>query len=441
MEASEERLEALDLNQQAVMLLKSGNIADAKERLERAIELDPMLMENYKNYGDVYMAEQDYKEAKNLYKKALLIDKRGELYFLYGNACFMADDVHEGLENYNLALSNGYDSEEMLFFMGMAYEHLNDESMALRYFQKACIKNPSRPDFIVKKIMTLLNLGMEEEAEESIRELIKTAPELYDGYHLRTQMLIRRKDYTAAAASAKEASDKFPEDADLMYDYAQSVALSGDYKKAYQLVEQAKSMKYFEDAKRNFTLLEAQIAAEDQDVDRAIRCCGMCIDMEKEGVFDGEARFMMMNLQLTKPDFEAALVQAQALIDSQKEDSYYYAALYYRPFCMKQLGRTDEVQKYLKEANSYYRLCTLKHPEAADAYLYRAMCLKDMEEYDKALEMIEFVDKITNGIVEVHTLRAEIYRALGKEAQAEEEMQKAYQEKPELRNVFEKEEN
>lgn len=441
MEASEERLEALDLNQQAVMLLKSGNIADAKERLERAIELDPMLMENYKNYGDVYMAEQDYKEAKNLYKKALLIDKRGELYFLYGNACFMADDVHEGLENYNLALSNGYDSEEMLFFMGMAYEHLNDESMALRYFQKACIKNPSRPDFIVKKIMTLLNLGMEEEAEESIRELIKTAPELYDGYHLRTQMLIRRKDYTAAAASAKEASDKFPEDADLMYDYAQSVALSGDYKKAYQLVEQAKSMKYFEDAKRNFTLLEAQIAAEDQDVDRAIRCCGMCIDMEKEGVFDGEARFMMMNLQLTKPDFEAALAQAQALIDSQKEDSYYYAALYYRPFCMKQLGRTDEVQKYLKEANSYYRLCTLKHPEAADAYLYRAMCLKDMEEYDKALEMIEFVDKITNGIAEVHTLRAEIYRALGKEAQAEEEMQKAYQEKPELRNVFEKEEN
>lgn len=440
MEASEERLEALDLNQQAVMLLKSGNIADAKERLERAIELDPMLMENYKNYGDVYMAEQDYKEAKNLYKKALLIDKRGELYFLYGNACFMADDVHEGLENYNLALSNGYDSEEMLFFMGMAYEHLNDESMALRYFQKACIKNPSRPDFIVKKIMTLLNLGMEEEAEESIRELIKTAPELYDGYHLRTQMLIRRKDYTAAAASAKEASDKFPEDADLMYDYAQSVALSGDYKKAYQLVEQAKSMKYFEDAKRNFTLLEAQIAAEDQDVDRAIRCCGMCIDMEKEGVFDGEARFMMMNLQLTKPDFEAALVQAQALIDSQKEDSYYYAALYYRPFCMKQLGRMDEVQKYLKEANSYYRLCTLKHPEAADAYLYRAMCLKDMEEYDKALEMIEFVDKITNGIAEVHTLRAEIYRALGKEAQAEEEMQKAYQEKPELRNVFEKEE-
>lgn len=441
MEASEERLEALDLNQQAVMLLKSGNIADAKERLERAIELDPMLMENYKNYGDVYMAEQDYKEAKNLYKKALLIDKRGELYFLYGNACFMADDVHEGLENYNLALSNGYDSEEMLFFMGMAYEHLNDESMALRYFQKACIKNPSRPDFIVKKIMTLLNLGMEEEAEESIRELIKTAPELYDGYHLRTQMLIRRKDYTAAAASAKEASDKFPEDADLMYDYAQSVALSGDYKKAYQLVEQAKSMKYFEDAKRNFTLLEAQIAAEDQDVDRAIRCCGMCIDMEKEGVFDGEARFMMMNLQLTKPDFEAALAQAQALIDSQKEDSYYYAALYYRPFCMKQLGRMDEVQKYLKEANSYYRVCTLKHPEAADAYLYRAMCLKDMEEYDKALEMIEFVDKITNGIAEVHTLRAEIYRALGKEAQAEEEMQKAYQEKPELRNVFEKEEN
>ena len=71
----------------------------------------------------------------------------------------MKDNEHEGLEYYKLALSNGYDNDEMLLFMGMAYEHLNDDQMALRYFQRACIKNPSRPDYFVKKISCELRVN------------------------------------------------------------------------------------------------------------------------------------------------------------------------------------------------------------------------------------------------------------------------------------------
>ena len=155
MSNNEIRLEAQDLNQQAVMLIKANSLEAAKEKIEKAIDLDPMLMDSYKNYGDYYMALQLYENAKNMYKKALLIEKKGELYFLYGNACFMLDEVHDGLEYYNLALSAGFDNEDMLFFMGMAYEHLNDDQMALRYFTKATQKNPSRTDNLVKKITTM----------------------------------------------------------------------------------------------------------------------------------------------------------------------------------------------------------------------------------------------------------------------------------------------
>ena len=83
------------------------------------------------------------------------MEKVPAVYFLYGNACFMNDEIHEGLEYYNHAISAGYDTDEMMFFMGMAYEHLNDDRMALRYFQRACTKNPSRPDYIIKKIAVL----------------------------------------------------------------------------------------------------------------------------------------------------------------------------------------------------------------------------------------------------------------------------------------------
>ena len=210
MDANEMRLEAQDLNQQGVMLLKTGSIDAARAKFDKAIELDPMLMDSYKNYGDLYMSLQEYQNAKNSYKKAILIEKNGMLHFLYGNACFMNDELHEGLESYNLAISEGFDSDEMMFFMGMAYEHMHDDNMALRYFQKACVKNPSRPDYLVKKIGALVRLGMYDSANESADELLAKAPEMFDGYHIKTQLLLHEEKYDEAITFAKAASDRFP---------------------------------------------------------------------------------------------------------------------------------------------------------------------------------------------------------------------------------------
>ncbi len=426
------RLEAQDLNQQGVMLLKSGNHEAAKAKFDKAIEIDPMLMDSYKNCGDYYMSMQKYQEAKNMYKKALLIEKNGLLYFLYGNACFMNDELHEGLENYNMAISEGFDGEEMMFFMGMAYEHLNDDNMALRYFRKACIKNPSRPDYIVKKIGVLVRLGMYESANESTDELLAKAPEMFDGYHIKTQLLLHEEKYDEAITFAKAASERFPEDSDLLYDYAKALSLAKKLEEAIKVIDSAKAMKYFADAKRQFVLLEGQIFAECNNYEKAIACCDECIALEAESGFDGEARFMLMNLYLAEPNYQKAFDQAVEIVKQDAEDLYYYAALYYRPFCSKQLGNSDEASKFYKEANSIYRLATLKNPAAIDIYLYRAMCLKDMEEYDKSLEMLDFIAGLSNQIAEVHTIRADIYRIQGRKSLAEEELQKAYQIKPEL---------
>lgn len=415
------------------MLLKVNNIEAARKKFDEAINMDPMLIDSYKNYGDLYMATGDYDDAKNSYKKALLIEKKGEIYFLYGNACFMNDEVHEGLENYNLALSAGFDNEEMLFFMGMAYEHLNDDQMALRYFRKACIKNPSKPDYLVKKISVLLRLDMLDAAEEGIEELLKNSPELYDGYHIKTQLLLHKGLLDEAIAFSKYASDRFPEDVDLLYDYARCNSLAQKYDIAFQLIENAKRMKYYEASEHKLLLLEAQIAAENQDIVRAISCCEQCISLEDITGFNGEARFMLMNLHLAENNYEKALKEAIKIVDKNAEDEYYSAALYYKPFCLRQLGKEEEAEKYYKEANSIYRLVTLEDPSAVDVYLYRVMCLKDIGEHDKAFELLEFIEALGVEIAETHTLRADIYRTLGEEVQANEEMEKAYKLKPELR--------
>lgn len=437
METNEVTLQAQDINQQGVILAKAGNIDAAIEKFNKALELDPMLIDTYKNFGDLYLHVGNYADAKNYYKKALLIEKKGEIYFQLGNACFMNDEPHEGLKNYNLALSAGYDNDEMLFFMGLAYEHLNDDRMALRYVQKALIKNPSRPDYKVKKINILLRLSMMEDALAAVDELLLNDPELYDGYHIKTNLLLEEKKYEEAIAAAKAATDKFPEDADLMFDYAKAVALSERYEDAKKIVNNAKVMKYYEESKAEFALLSAQISAEMGNIDEAIKECDECISLENEGECFAEARFMLINLALTKPDFGKALEQAQAIIDNAEHNSYYYAALYYRPYCQKKMGEDEKAENNFKEAISMYRLLTLQNPGAVDAYLYRTMCLKDTGKFDEALELLEFIENLNNHIAEVYTLRADIYNLSGRNELAKDELEKAYAIKPELREAFE----
>lgn len=430
---NEKNLEVLDLNQQGIALFQAGNIEAAKEKYEKAIDIEPMVADSYKNLGNLYLRMEQYQEAKNIYKKALLIEKSGEVYFQYGNACFLSDEPHEGLEAYNLALTAGFDNDEMLFFMGMAYQHMGDNKMALRYIQKAMVKNPSKPDYKVKKIELLLNFHMMEEAKNAIDELLISDPELYDGYHLKTAILLDEKEYEQAWQNAKTAAERFPEDADLMFDYAYATALAGKQQEALKVLNNAKQMKYFEMAKPKFTLLEAQIYAERGNIEVAVEKCQQCISFESENIIFAEARFMLINLLLVQEDFETALLHANIILEHGEEDSYYFSALYYKPFCLKKLNRIEEAKAEYKTSISLYRLATLKNTAAFDAYLYRVMCLRDTEQYEEALELLDFFENLTDEIAEIYTLRADIYNLTDKKLLAKEELEKAYKIKPELR--------
>ena len=142
---------------------------------------------------------------------------------------------------------------------------------------------------------------------------------------------------------------------------------------------------------------------------------------------------MMVNIYMLKQEFEQAAKHAETIIRHNGKDRFYYAALYYRAYCMKQLGRTEDAEKYYKEAISLYRLATLNNAKTFDAYIYRSMCLRDIEEYDKALELLELMENISPNIAEIYTLRADVYKLMGKELLMKEALEHAYELKPELK--------
>lgn len=113
-----------------------------------------------------------------------------------------------------------------------------------------------------------------------------------------------------------------PEDADLRYDYIKALSMKKEFKTAFSLLDQASQIKYYEDSKHQFLLLKAEILAEDNQYEAALEVCNSCVEMETADFFNGEARFMAMNLQLAKPDYEESLRHADVLVKKNKEDLY-----------------------------------------------------------------------------------------------------------------------
>ena len=88
---------------------------------------------------------------------------------------------------------------------------------------------------------------------------------------------------------------------------------------------------------------------------------------------------------------------------------------------MKMLGRTEESIPLYQEAIREYRNQSLEAPGNMDAYLLRAMCLRDIEQYEKALELIDYVISLQSDRGEPRLVRITILDALGRNEEAEEE--------------------
>lgn len=66
-----------------------------------------------------------------------------------------------------------------------------------------------------------------------------------------------------------------------------------------------------------------------------------------------------------------------------------------------------------------FRRQSLDAPGNLDAYLLRAMCLRDMEQYEKALELIDYVVALQPDRAELLFIKVSILEALGRTEEAE----------------------
>jgi tetratricopeptide (TPR) repeat protein len=425
---------------QGNVLAGQGLYEEAIAFLDKAERENPMEIEVYLTKGIIYANLEKYDDAGEQFEKALKVDRSsGVAYFHLGSVAIMNGDTALGFERYNKAITNGYDDAQIYFSIGLLHEDAGEFDMALRQYSKAISKDPMRADIRIRKAQLYQLLDRIPEALQTLDETILTNPDIFEGYHHKFSILLGLKQYDKAQELLDQAAELFPKDQGFALDRS---TLLIEQNKIEEALEWLKTLEAKEDTEswvlRRIYMDRAQIYSENEDINSAI------VELEKAKAlsekineFDEEIQFLLCSCFLAAEDFEKLLVYSRVMLEKAEDGYQKESVRYYEPLALKMLDRMDEALPLYNEAISEYRNQSLARPGDMDSYMFRVMCLRDIEQYEKALELVDYVVTLQPELGEVRMLRAAVLESMGRTEESEKEAKEAVSMLPEnLRQVI-----
>lgn len=417
---------------QGIVLYEQDKFEDARIYFEKAAAEDQMNDETYILIAQTYIMQDDYAAARENLKKALLIDKkRGTTYFHLGNVEMLDGNMDAAKEYFTKAISLGEDSVQIYINLAAAEEERRDYAKAMTYYDKVLALDKYNADARLRKIQLFLMHGRMPEALKACDQMLETCPEVFEGYHYKAGVLCEMNRPAEAKALLDTAIKRFPDDADLYFDMVGVLQQLGESETALAMLEE--KVPITEDNALEYHKRKAQLYMGLLRVDAALEELKPVYDAEH----DPESGYLLACIYMSREDYASLLEVTQQMVDTQELDSYYYAALYYRAIALQRLGRTADGEQALREANVLFRAECAKKPGQMELYMYRAMCHKELQEYQKAMDMIDYLLRAAPENGEVYLLRSRIYEQLGEKEKAAADKAKAFEIQPQLRSVTE----
>lgn len=420
---------ALEYLQQGELLLKKGCYENAIIFFQKAEKEDPFNRDIYIDMGVSYANLDQYENAEKSFLKALQVSKDvGVIYFHLGNICFLKDDKAKGIQYYNLARSKGYEDAQMYFSLGLLFEEDGDSALALRNYNKAIMIDPLRSDARIRKARLYINNKQYPEALQTLDDMIMACPDVFEGYHLKYKILNNTGDYEKAQQVLDKARILFPNDLGFILDQADLFINLKQYDNALAILDEAEKKDQDIMGRHGVAIERARISALTNNMDKTIfylkEAKRMYTEMETPTI-DFEATFFLMNCYMNIENYAEALSCARELKEEKEGGYYYLSSFYYEPFCLQKLQQENEAMSLYHKNVEELRDYSLKNPSNMDCYFFRILCLKELKNYEKALELTKYLLMINEDMAEAYTLRALIFTEMGREEEAAREKAKA----------------
>jgi tetratricopeptide (TPR) repeat protein len=408
-----------EYNAQGKVLLSAGNYEAALKYFDKAEAEDPMLRETYMNQGECHIYLGEYDKAKSAYEKALLLDKQdGEVYFHLGNIAFLQEQADEGRTQYANAVNAGYDDPQMYIHLGFMLLNENSPEKAVEQFNKALARDKFQAEAWLNKAKAYASMGRMPEALQALDGMIEYLPEIFEGHHYKALFLCEQRRYPEAQVVLDKALRLFPDDIDLHFD--QLLLLE-----AQERLSQA--LKYygehFAESENPLHLHEkAKLLAANDRVEEALILYDLLFQCEDIDIAR-EARFSSMLLYMQQGEKDKAIAQCDTLIEPGHKDNNYYTCLYLKGAMLDKSGDSYHAKRAYEFAVAELRLASSGDPGVLDYYLIRALCLKELREFTKAFDIIEYLLSLNPQMAEALYIRSQLYKATYDDEKAEADLQ------------------
>ena len=399
----------MDLTQQAHLLASREAYDEAFELLAKAQEADPLYAGAYIEEGNIHSVRLEFDRADVCYGKALQINKdNGDLHYCIGNLKLLLSDYPEAVKEYRLAEDLGYEDEQMSLNLGYCYQELGEADNAMVAYIRASRQNPEWVDPVAHRINLLLLMGQVDEAEKLCQSTLERFPMEFSIYALMIDILVEKENIEEADECLTVAMQIFQDNPDLKLQQVRILALEGRYEEAHQKIAELRGVITDSDSLDALDTVEANIYLGEEKPDEAIECCRSRISRETEGFVDVDARNMLLEILSSQKRYSELLDLANDCLKQKNAEDLFIRALVLQPFALEQLGRTNEAMALYKEAMTKLRLIAVKDSTRTEARVYRIMCLRGLKQYDKALEELDYCEKLTGENAAVSTLRAQL---------------------------------
>lgn len=424
---------AVELINQGISLMTTGNYSKAKEYFQHAIDEDDHNVEAYSHLGSACANLEQYDEALNAFDKVKLLDNdNGENYFSIGNIHILKGDLLKAVENYNKAEEKGFKNVELYANLAGMYRELGEKQQAIRNLTKAIRVAPLRGDIRVEKASIYIELGKFNEALETLEDLKKIIPDAFEAYDLQTQIYCGLGKHDKALEIITEATERFENDVVLQWIKIKVLVEMKKIDEAKKEIEDIKLKKDYPNVAREVAIQESIIYTLNNDITGAVKALESALNYE-EGNVDEQTRYLLMNLYVSIKDYAKAIEVAKVLESTGTETLYSVSAMYYIPYLWKMQGRNEEANDRFKELVSYFRKLSINNPGFYELYMYRILCHNEIGEFDKALELAEYIENLYPEKADAYALKFTIYSAMGDVEKAKEAKNKAKSINPDLR--------
>ena len=142
--------------------------------------------------------------------------------------------------------------------------------------------------------------------------------------------------------------------------------------------------------------------------------------------------YLIMDIYGKSENYEKTMETANLLIGMNPGEYYESTARYFHAHSLDKMGKDAEAKAEYRKLTSLLRKATINNPSFYEGYIYRLLSHTLLGEFDKALELADYVENLYPDRADAHAFRYFIYKEQGDSAKAEESKNAALKINPDM---------